>query len=472
MIRALLTGLLWLLFLPGFSREDPSPNIILFLVDDLGWRDAGFMGSSYYETPHMDQLAEAGMVFTSAYANAANCAPTRASLMSGLYPPRHGIYTVNNPDRGKASKRKLIPEKNNTVLSGDFITMAEALRQSGYSTCHVGKWHLGDGELTSPEGQGFDVNIGGNHSGHPAGGYFSPYKNPQLEDGPEGEYLTDRLTDEALAFIEAQKDDPFFLYFAHYAVHTPIQAKAEYTEAYLGKTADRGQDNATYASMIQSTDESLGRLIAKLDELDIAENTLVVFFSDNGGLGHVTSCLPLKGAKGMMYEGGIRVPMICWWPGRIDKGTRCDVPVMGMDFYPTFLEIAGADPSAYGLDGISLAPLIFQEGIPEREAIYWHFPAYLQGSVKTKYPENLVKGWRAVPSGAIRKGDWKLIEDFEDKTHALYNLAEDIGETEDLSQKFPEKAAELLEDLIDWRRRTGAPVPVEPNPLYVSSETD
>ncbi len=448
------------------NSVNEKPNIILFLVDDMGWRDVGFMGSKFYETPNIDKLSKEGMVFTNAYANAPNCAPTRACLMSGFYTPRHGIFTVGNPDRGDDSMRRLIPIKNKTVLDGTTVTMAEALKAAGYATCHVGKWHLGDDVETSPEGQGFDVNIAGNHTGTPKGGYFSPYNNPQLTDGPDEEYLSDRLTTEALKFIENQKGNPFFMYFAHYAVHTPIQAKPDYIEKYKTKPADRGQDNATYAAMIQSTDESLGNLLNKLKELKIAGNTVILFFSDNGGNGSVTSCRPLKGAKGMLYEGGIREPMFVWWPGKINAGTVCDEPVIGLDFYPTFLELAGVNPGKYQLDGESLAPLIFQQSKLEREAIYWHFPVYLQGYAGTKYPEDLVKGWRAVPSGAIRKGDWKLIEDFEDGTVQLFNLKQDIGETKDLSLMYPEKKSELLTDLQNWRKKTNAPVPTDLNPLY------
>ena len=449
-----------------FKSQSPShPNVILFLVDDLGWKDVGFMGSNYYETPNIDNLASQGMVFTNAYANAPNCAPTRASLMTGLYTPRHGIYTVASSERGKAEDRKLVPTANSKQLPGHFTTIAEALKEQGYTTAHLGKWHLGESDQTSPEAQGFDVNVGGNQAGHPKS-YFSPYNNANLEDGPEGEYLTDRLTDEALKFIEENQEGPFFLYFSHYSVHTPIQGKAALVEKYKGKDADSGQDNPDYAAMVESTDQSLGRTMEKLKELGLDENTLVIFFSDNGGHGAITSQHPLRGSKGMLYEGGFREPMIAWWPGKIDSGTLSDEPVIGIDFYPTILEIAGAVPQEYSVDGESLIPLLYQKGSLEREAIYWHFPAYLEGYKGIKHPQDLTRGWRAVPSGAIRKGNWKLIEDFETGDLELYDLQKDVAESNNLAVTHQSKREELLQDLKSWRIKVNAPVPTQINPDY------
>ncbi|MCG8311213.1 MAG: sulfatase [Cytophagales bacterium] len=460
------TILLLLAFVaPSFSFEAKKPNFIIFLVDDLGWKDVGYMGSNFYQTPHIDHMAEEGMIFTNAYANASNCAPTRACLMSGMYSTRHGVYTVGDPARGKTENRMLIPEKNKTTLDGKFITLAEALKENGYITCHVGKWHLGADEYTSPEAQGFDVNIGGNHAGHPRS-YFSPYKNPNLPDVLHGEYLTDRLTDEALKFIDESKENPFFLYFAHYAVHTPIQAKSALIEKYENKKGDLGQDNPKYAAMIESTDQSLGRILKKLDDLDLDRNTVVIFFSDNGGHGGVTTHYPLRGSKGMLYEGGCREPMIVRWPGRIQAGTINEEVVMGMDFYPTLVELAGGNAEKYGTDGESLVPLLFETGVLAREAVFWHFPAYLQSYKGIKNPQDLVKGWRAVPSGAIRKGDWKLIEDFEDGSLQLFNLKDDISESTNLAKSMPEKREELLHDLRQWRDHVNAPVPQKRNPGY------
>lgn len=447
------------------GQSSSKPNIVIFLVDDLGWKDVGFMGSKYYETPNIDSMAAQGMVFTNAYANAPNCAPTRASLMTGLYTPRHGIFTVASSERGKTENRKLIPTANRNRLPGHFITLAEALKDQGYTTGHVGKWHLGASEHTSPEAQGFDFNIGGNQAGLPKS-YFSPYSNPNLEDGPDGEYLTDRLTDEALRFIEENQERPFFLYFSHYSVHTPIQAKPSLVEKYRGKIANDGQNNPDYAAMVESTDQSLGRTLQKLKELGLSENTLVIFFSDNGGHGAITSHEPLRGSKGMLYEGGFREPMIAWWPGKIAKRTQSDEPVIGIDFFPTMLELAGADHQEYELDGESLLSLFFQTGSLKREAIYWHFPAYLQGYEGIKHPQVLVRGWRAVPSGAIRKGNWKLIEDFETGGLELYDLNEDISERNNLADANPHKREELLQDLRAWRINVNAPVPTQTNPYY------
>lgn len=453
------------------DQKAEKPNFIIFLVDDLGWKDVGYMGSKYYETPNIDKLADQGMIFTNAYANAANCAPTRACLMSGMYPPRHGVYTVANPDRGKSEDRMLIPSPNNTVLDGSFVTLAEALKEKGYTNCHVGKWHLGEDEKTSPEAQGFDVNIGGNHAGHPRS-YFTPYKNPNLSDGPNGEYLTDRLTSEALTFIEANKDNPFFLYFAHYSVHTPIQAKAEITAKYENKEGDNGQDNPKYAAMVESTDQSMGRVMQKLEDLELDENTIVIFFSDNGGHGGVTTHYPLRGSKGMMYEGGFREPMIVRWPGNIVASSKSDEVVMGMDFYPTLVELAGGDPGKYNTDGVSLAPVLLEEGTLNRDKVFWHFPAYLQSYKGIKNPEDLVRGWRSVPSSVIRKGDWKLIQDFEDGSLQLYNLKEDLSELNNLAQTMPEKRDELLTDLKQWQEETNALIPKERNPEYTGDSRD
>ena len=443
------------------------PNILFIFIDDMGWRDVGFMGSTFYETPHIDRLARGGMIFTDAYTNAPNCAPTRACLMSGQYGPRHGVYTVGSSARGRAKGRRLIPIENNTTLPAEKITLAESLKRGGYATCHLGKWHLGGRPDTKPEGQGFDVNAGGNHAGHPRS-YFSPYRNPDLPDGPKGEYLTDRLTDEAVRFIDAHRDGPFFVYLSHYAVHTPLQAKKELIEKYEKKEPSGGHDHPVYAAMIESVDQGVGRILKRLDDLDLAENTLVVFFSDNGGCGgyeelgiqgpEITTQAPLKGGKGTLYEGGIRVPMAICWPGHVPAGTRCDVPVIGVDFYPTLLEVAGAEPPPdYPLDGESLVPLMTQKGALKRDAIYWHFPAYLQGGAST---------WRTTPGGVIRSGDWKLIEYFEDGRLELYNLREDIGETTNRAEREPAKAKALHDRLVAWRKETGAPVPTKKNPTF------
>ncbi len=447
------------------KKEKSKPNFIIFFVDDMGWRDVGFNGSKYYNTPNIDKMASEGVIFTNAYANAPNCAPSRACLMSGLYTPRHGIFTVGKPNRGKSRDRKLLPPKNKTTLDTKFVTLAEALKQNGYNTCHAGKWHLGEGAETGPTAQGFDVNLGGFHAGHPKS-YFSPYKNPYLSDGPVGEHLTDRLTTDVLKFIDGNKENPFFVYFSLYAVHTPIQAKKEITQKYVNKMPDRGQDNPKYAAMIETTDVAMGRIIERLKALNIDDNTMIIFFSDNGGHGGTTSCRPLKGSKGSLYEGGIKEPMAIRWPGMIKAKSMCETPVIGTDFYPTLLELAGGDTENYKLDGKSLTPLLFKKGKFKREAIYWHFPAYLQSYKGYKYPQELVKGWRSVPSSAIRMGDWKLIEDLEDNTHELYNLKKDLGEHNNLANNKKKIARKLLKRLQNWRKATNAPMPLGINSEY------
>ncbi len=443
------------------------PNIIFVLIDDMGWRDLGCYGSTYYETPNIDRLAAQSMVFSDAYTCGPNCAPTRASLMSGQYTPRHGIITVGNSDRGPAHLRKLIPQENKTVLDAGITTVAEAIKPTGYASASMGKWHLGNDPRHGPIGQGFDLNVGGYEAGHPRS-YFSPYKNPELKDGPKGEYLTDRLTDEALMFIEANRDKPFFLYLPHYAVHTPIRAKKDMIAKYKAKEPSNGQGNPTYAAMIESTDQGVGRMMAKLDELGLTDDTIVIFSSDNGGVGgykalgikggEVTSNAPLRGGKGMLYEGGIRVPLFVRWPGVVKPGSRCDEPVITVDFYPTLLEMAAAQrPARQALDGQSILPLLRGAGGLQREAIFWHFPAYLQGSGGT---------WRTTPAGAVRKGNWKLIEFFEDGRVELYNIVRDISEKNNLAEEMPEKAKELHKLLRNWRKSVNAKVPTQLNPKY------
>ena len=431
----------------GRRRETKRPpNIVFIFIDDLGWTDLGCYGSKYYETPNVDKLAGEGVVFTSAYSNAPNCAPTRACLMSGRYTPRHGVYTVGSPERGKARLRKLIPIPNRTNLDSNIVTIPETLKAAGYKAACIGKWHLGDEEPFRPQDQGFDVVFQRSRRSH-----FTA----------EGEYLTDKLTNEALKFIGQNRDRPFFLYLSHHAVHAPIQAKKELIEKYKKKKPSGGHNNPAYAAMIDSMDQSVGAVCDKLDELGLSGNTLVFFFSDNGGYANATSMAPLRGSKGMLYEGGIRVPMIARWPGKIKPASVCDVPVIGIDFYPTFLEIAGAaKPAGQVLDGESIVPLLKGAGSLKRNAIFWHFPAYLEPYNDSQWP------WRTTPAGAVRLGDWKLIEFFEDGKVELYNLKDDIGEKSDLAAAKPAKAKELHRVLLQWRKSVGAPVPTEKNPKY------
>jgi len=436
------------------------PNVILIYIDDLGWKDAGFQGSTYYETPSLDRLARQGMVFTNAYANAPNCAPSRACLLSGQYPPRHGIYTVGSSERGPAQLRKWIPVANQTVLKPQAVTIAEALKPAGYTSACIGKWHLGNYPRFGPSAQGFDVSVGGGAEGH-AKSHFSPYGIVELQDGPQGEYLTDRLTSEAIRFISGAKNRPFFLYLPHYAVHTPIEAKKELIEKYRKKKGSQGQETPEYAAMIESTDQGVGRIMETLGKLGLASTTVVFFLSDNGGFAQVTSMGPLRGSKGMIYEGGIRVPMLVSWPGQVRAGSVADIPVIGVDLYPTILEMAGVrKPQGYVLDGESLVPVLKGSGLLPPRAIFWHFPAYLEPDSGRRGP------WKTTPCSVVRQGDWKLIEFFEDGHLELYNLKDDIGEKMNLAPTKPDKAEELHRVLLDWRASIRAPVPTVRNPKY------
>lgn len=442
------------------NAADP-PNIVLVVVDDLGWKDLGFMGSRYYETPHIDQLATEGMVFTQAYAAAANCAPSRACLISGLNTPRHGIYTVANSDRGSPKTRKLIPVANNEYLPDSVYSLAEMFRDNGYATAIFGKWHLGD----DPKDQGFEVNAGGSHRGSPGkGGYFSPYNLDFLKDGPDGEYLTDRITDEAIGFLQRHGSKPFFLYLPFYAVHTPIMGKKELISHFGKKKGTDGQDRADYAAMVASVDENVGRVLTELDKLGLRKNTMVVFTSDNGGIRDISYQDPLRAGKGSYYEGGIRVPLIVRWPGEVTPGTRCQVPVTNLDFYPTFQNVIGAKRVSPMLDGVDITPLLEGNDIPER-TLYWHFPIYLQ-AYNPAEDEGRDPLFRTRPGSVIRSGSWKLHEYFENGALELYSLENDIGEKENLADKYPEKVRELYGLLQKWREETGAPVPRALNPEY------
>ena len=441
-----------------YSTYAQSPNIIFIIADDLGWKDVGYNGSSFYETPHIDKLSAQGMTFTNAYANAPVCSPSRAAIMSGQYAPRTGHYTNGSPARGESSWRVLILPENHP-LAAEKVTVAEALPDQ-YVSAFVGKWHLGNPPEKGPQAQGFDVNIGGYSSGKPKS-YFSPYQNPYLEDGPEGEYLTDRLTNEAVNFIKNNQDTSFFLMLSYHSPHTPIQAKNEDIWHFIPKMSANGHCDPIYAAMIKALDEGVGKVMQTLENLSLDEQTLVLFFSDNGGLHAVTSNYPLRGYKGTLYEGGIRVPMIARWQGHIQPGAYCHEPVMGIDFYPTFLELADAEkPENYSLDGFSLVPLMLQKGEIDREALFWHFPAYLQGG----YGGN--KPWRTTPVGVVRKGDFKLMEFFEDGHRELYNLKEDIKEQYNLADEMPAKVQELYHLMANWRKSLNAPYPLAKNPDY------
>ncbi|WP_395276098.1 sulfatase [Halalkalibaculum sp. DA384] len=450
----------------GDQDTGGKPNILLINIDDLGWKDLGYMGSTYYETPNIDQLATRGMVFSEAYASAANCAPSRAALFSGMSAPRTGVYTVANSDRGDAIHRKLIPIENTIHLADSVVTVSEVLQQHGYRTAHVGKWHLGE----DPKTQGFDINIAGLEAGNPSagdlGGYFAPYNNPYLEEGPEGEYLNDRITTEALSFLKSTEGQPFFMNYAPYIVHTPIQPKQELEEKYKQKQGSQIHNNPGYGAMVETMDHNVGRILNYLKESGQFDNTLIIFTSDNGGLYRVSMQYPLRAGKGAYYEGGIRVPMIATWPGVISAGSTSDEPVTNLDFYPTFLDVAGTPrPEGKILDGTSLVPL-FEGGSIEERYLVWHFPIYLQAYEPGANPDLPNPYFRTTPGSVIRKGPWKLHEYFEDGHIELYNLDTDIGEQKNLKDLYPGKVDELYRELENWRQQTNAPVPTQRNPEY------
>jgi arylsulfatase A-like enzyme len=451
------------------------PNVVFFLADDLGQRDLGCYGSTFYETPHLDRLARDGARFTDAYAACPVCSPTRASLLTGQWPQRTGITDyIGAPTKPEQWKRntKSLPAPYADRLALDAPTLAKAMKAAGYATFFAGKWHLGP-EGWWPENQGFDINRGGIDKGGPYGGkkYFSPYGNPRLPDGPDGEHLPDRLATETAKFIEANKDRPFFAYYSFYDVHTPLMAREDLRKKYEAKRARLGltekwgregerdvrltQDHAVYAAMVEAMDLAIGKVLAKLDELGLRDNTLVIFTSDNGGLstseGWPTSNLPLRGGKGWMYEGGIREPLLVRWPGVVKPGSVMSTPVSSPDFFPTLLEVAGAKPKpGQTLDGLSLLPVLKGGTLPER-ALFWHYPHYgNQGGA---------------PAAAVRRGDWKLIEWLEDNRAELFNLAQDLGEQADLAAKEPQRVAQLRAELAAWQKQVGAKLPT-PNPNY------
>lgn len=455
--------------------ESDHPNFVFFLVDDLGWADLSCYGSQYHETPNIDALATSGIRFTNAYAACSVCSPTRASILTGKHPVRVDITDWIPGMEVKGNTRFLkVEDRDNLAL--DEVTIAEKLKGAGYATFFAGKWHLGD-EGHYPEDQGFDINIGGNDRGSPPGGYYSPWKNPRLKAKKKGEYLTERLTEESVSFLQNRKEDqPFLLYLSYYNVHTPVQAYKKRVDHYAEKAAKMfpdaapeplrerdgytrmRQDDPAFASMVAAVDDSVGAVLAALDELKLDENTVVFFFSDNGGLSTLTKRIgstcnqPLRAGKGWLYEGGVREAAIARVPGVTEAGSVSDSLICSTDFYPTILELAGiGEVPELHPDGRSLLPVLEGEKWKEPHTLYWHYPHY-HGS-----------GWK--PGAAIRDGDWKLIELWEWDEVELYNLADDIGESNDLAKDNPEKVKELQEKLHTWQREMGAKMP-EPNPDF------
>ena len=462
-------------FCTAHAQQSPTrPNFIVLLVDDWGWRDAGVQVSDLDETPNIDRFATTAVRFTDGYAACTVCSPTRNALMTGMYPARTNCTDWIAGFKPKNPKLR-IPDWN-MKLDHEHVTIAEALKRDGYATAHVGKWHLTPPERDKvdaylPTEHGFDVNIGGNRWGAP-GSYFYPFKRgrgnnaravtPLPEGGKKGDYLTDFLTDHALKFIEnqAKANKPFYLNFWYYNVHTPIQGRPDLVEKYKKKLADmphadrvQHHKNATYAAMVESVDISVGRILAKLDELGVADNTVIILTGDNGGLdrrnNQPTDNHPLREGKGHVYEGGTRVPLMIRWPNAA-KPAVTDTPAMTIDFYPTMLQIAGVrgDPGHNAnVDGTSLVPVLLKPETQPNRDLFWHYPHYHAGG--------------ATPYGAIRRGDYKLIEFYEGMSVELYNLKDDLGEKIDLAEQMPDKIKELRDRLHAWRTRVDAQMPTE-----------
>jgi len=487
-----LTMIMCLLFMAatwGFSGCKPQasrPNFVFILVDDLGWTDLSCYGSRFYETPNIDGLADSGVRFTSAYAACPVCSPTRASILTGKFPARlktTDYFGAPQPDKIQkhwTRSKPLLPAPYVDHLPLEEVTLAEALKEAGYATFFAGKWHLG-GEGYYPEDQGFDSNRGGWERGGPYGGnkYFSPYGNPRLSDGPEGEHLPDRLAEETCRFMQEMRGRPFLAYMSFYSVHTPLMARDDLEEKYRDKAERLGvteeawgregerkvrliQNHAVYAGMVEAMDQAVGKVLDKLRELELEEDTVVFLMSDNGGLstseGHPTSNLPLRAGKGWLYEGGIREPMIVRWPGVAEQGRVCDETVVSTDFYPTILEMAGlAQRPGQHLDGVSLVPLLRGGSELPRRPIYWHYPHYgNQGGT---------------PGSALRLGDLKLIWFYEDERLELYDIKKDLGENHDLATESPQKAAELKRLLDDWLEEIGAGMPASNSAFKEKEET-
>lgn len=459
--RILLLLTVVLLCATGAHAQAKQPNILFIFIDDMGWKDTSFMGSDFFETPNLDRLAGQAMVFTNGYSCASNCAPARACLLSGQYTPRHHVYNVGTGPRGQAAHRRLMHIPGVNVLDPGLVTWAQLAQKAGYRTGTIGKWHLSKDPLP----YGFDVNVGGTHSGSPPRGYYPPHRVPGLQDAPKGEYLTDRLNDEAIGFIRENKERPWFLYLTHFAVHTPLNAKRELVEKYEAKKRGQLHKNVAMATMVQAVDDGVEKIFATLDELGIADNTITIFYSDNGGYVGATDMAPLRGHKGTYYEGGIRVPFFVHWPGVVKAG-ETDEPMIGVDLYPTFCTLLNTEPpQSQPQDGVDLVPFLKgeQETLGDR-ALFWHFPAYLQAGSGSLEPRDPL--FRSRPCSIIRKGDWKLHEYFEDGGIELYNLTDDIGEQTNLAKQNTEKAQELLRELRQWRKDLHALVPTEPNPKF------
>lgn len=458
---------LLLVLLTGCSLPSPNakqPNIVFILADDVGWSDLNsydLLNRAYYETPSLNHLATQSMRFTDAYANP-SCSPTRAALMSGQYYPHQPVYDVGPPAPGM-----LIAAPNTDDLPPEKITLAEALKNGGYQTGFIGKWHIGSSPTNGPSEQGFDSNIGGYEALSPKwpGGYFEPNNNPFIDDARDGEYLTDYLTRKGIEFIEEHQENPFYLHLSYYSVHVPLQAPENRIEKYRQKQGAGGHDNPTYAAMLESLDSGVGRIMEALERLNLDGNTILLFYSDNGGYGgyssvgitdpkkDITDNAPLRNGKNSFYEGGIRVPLMVRWPGVVTPGTQCAEPVIHVDLYPTLLEAAQIEPpNNYLLDGTSIIPLLKDpQAKLDRDALYWHFPGYTMIGVE------------GGPQSVIRQGDWKLIKRYEDNRLELYNLIDDRGESHNLSDTRLQIRDQLKNKLEEWLKSVDAPLPKRKN---------
>ena len=470
-LNTTLVGMLTLVLIASYLQASPRPNLIFIMADDLGWQDVEYAGATFFETPNIDRLAASGMTFTAAYSGGPNCSPTRACLMSGTYTPRHHIYTPGGRSKGDPQfMRLLVPavsrkdkalEKQaaaefpiTNTLDPQFVCIPEVLKAAGYRSARLGKWHLG------PDTQGFDLSSS-NGIGGPEGSFYGNVD------------VAEQITDRALKFIEENRDGPFFIYLCHWDVHVPHRAREEVTLKYKSKLEQipvdqRSNFNPVYTAMIEAVDTSVGRVAAKVDELGIAEDTLIIFISDNGGLPSVSQLAPLRGQKGSLFEAGIRVPACMRWTGTIQPGSACDTPITSVDFLPTFASLAHAPlPKKQPIDGTDISPLLHGERIEDR-SIFWHYPLYLKGiGLNISVPGGKTYSWRGFPSTSLRRGDWKLIELHEDNSVRLYNLKDDPGEQDDLAASMPKRTAALRADLDAWQAATAAPIPARPNPECV-----
>ncbi len=478
-MRIVKATLVMLLLAASHATAADRPNVVLILVDDMGLHDLSVEGSTFYRSPHIDKLARGGMRFTQGYATCRVCSPSRASIQLGKFTARHGVTNWIGAKSGMEWKRddRLLPAEYLHNLPHNDVTLAEALREAGYRTFFAGKWHLGS-EGSHPEDHGYEINIGGHHRGSPPGGFFSPYKNPKMTDGPAGESLPLRLADETARFIKSHGDKPFFAMLSFYSVHAPVQTTRQLWSKYqqaapkLAGDAERFkidrtlpvrqvQDHPVYAGMVEVTDTAVGRVTAALEEAGLTDSTIVIFTSDNGGVSsgdaYATSNLPLRGGKGRQWEGGIREPFYIRYPAVTRAGSTCNVPVTGADFYPTILELCGL-PARQNqhVDGVSLVPLLKGETIEPRP-LYWHYPHYdNQGGE---------------PSSILRDGDWKLIHYYDDGRNELYNLAVDGGEESDLARSYPARTDRMASQLMSWLDSVGAKYP-EPDPRYDPARTE